>query len=141
MKLIYQPREDDQLATFGELLRFAALIYDGEAEADHEANSPFEPYSIDGDVVFPLDRAQADTVFDAWVEALKAAEQQFLDEWEEEGFVALFDSPNKGLMIIAGSNIMGYEGPDADLYANAKSYEGMPHVTWERILEDMWDES
>jgi hypothetical protein len=143
VKLIDQVRDEDDLSSFGELLRFKALIYDRDnsMEDDHEANSPFEPVSIDGDVVFPADRAEADTLFDAWVETLKGAEQQFLDEYEEEGFVALFQT-TKGLMILAGSNIMGYDNPDLSaLSPDTKSYLGMPHVSWERILDDVFKES
>lgn len=135
MKLITEPRAEDNLSSFGNILRFAALVYENEEEG--EANAPFEPYNIDGDVVFPADRASADAAFDAWVETLRAAEPQFLDEQEEEGMVALLETP-KGLMILAATNIMGYEGPDVDaLLPGRPAYLGMPHVTWERILADV----
>lgn len=135
MKLITDPREDDDLSSFGKLLRFAALVYDNEEEG--EANAPFEPHNIDGDVVFPGDRGSADAAFDAWVERLRAAENQFLDEMEEEGMVALLETP-KGLMILAGTTMMGFDGPDLDdLLPGRPKYLGMPHVTWERILDDV----
>ena len=138
MKLIDQLRDDDDLSTFGTLLRFAALVYENEDEG--EANSPIEPRSIDGDVVFPADRASADVAFDAWVEALKAAEEQFVEDGEEEGFVALIDTP-KGLMLLAGSTLMGYEEPDIDtLLPGAPKRLAMPHVHWERILYDVFGE-
>ena len=65
---------------------------------------------------------------------------QFLEEGEEEGFVALIDSP-RGLLIVAGTTMMGFEGPDVDaLLPGAAHYEGMPHVSWERILYDVLQE-
>lgn len=138
MRIIEQPRPEDDLSSFGTVLRFAALVYENEEEG--EANAPFEPYNIDGDVLFLDDRTKADAVFDAWVVSLRRAEDQFVEEGEEEGFVALLDTP-KGLMILAGSNIQGYEGPDLDelgVDADARKFPGMPHITWERILQDLF---
>ena len=138
MRIIESVRADDDLSSFGKLLRFAALMYEDEDEG--EANGPFTPHGIDGDVVFPSDRASADATFDAWVASLKAAEGQFLEEGEEEGFVALLETP-KGLMILAGSNLMGYPEPDLDtLLPGARRSIGIPHVTWERILQDVFGE-
>lgn len=135
MNLINQVRPEDNLADFGELIRFAALVYDNANEG--EANCSFEPYNIDGDVAFPIDEDQANAAFDAWVLELKKAEDQFLEEGDEEGFVGLFKTPN-GLMILAGTTIMGFPNPDPNVYlAGAKYYLAMPHVTWERIVEDM----
>lgn len=138
MKMIEEPRTEDSLETFGTLLRFAALVYENDGEG--EANAPFAPINIDGDVAFPKDRASADAAFDAWVVALGAAEEQFLEEGEEEGFVALLQTP-KGLMLLAGTTLMGFEGPDLDaLLPDVDRYEGMPHVSWERILLDVFEE-
>lgn len=138
MRIIDRPRDEDDLSSFGTLLRFAALVYENEDEG--EANAPFEPYNIDGDVLFLDDRMVADRVFDAWVDSLKGAEGQFVEEGEEEGFVALLETP-KGLMILAGSNIQGYDGPDLGelgIGADARQFPGMPHITWERILQDLF---
>lgn len=55
MKLINQVRDEDDLSTFGTVLRFAALVYENEDEG--EPNCAFEEYNIDGDAVFPPDRA------------------------------------------------------------------------------------
>lgn len=138
MKLITEIRPEDDLSTFGTLLRFAGLVYENEDEG--ETDAPFAPHNIDGDVAFAPDRASADAAFDAWVVALKAAEAQFLEEGEEEGFVALIDSP-RGLMLLAGTTMMGFEGPDvAALLPGAASYEGMPHISWDRILYDVFKE-
>lgn len=136
MKLINQIRGEDDLSSFGNVLRFAALVYENEEEG--EANAPFVPQAFDGDVVFPLDRASADIAFDAWVATLQEAENQFLEEGDEEGFVALIESP-KGLMILAGSNVSSYPNPDIDaLLPGAPASLGMPHVCWERIISEMF---
>lgn len=136
MKLINNIRDADDLSTFGTVLRFAALVYESEEEG--EANAPFVPQAFDGDVVFPLDRASADIAFDAWVTTLQEAEDQFLEDGEEEGFVALIESP-KGLMILAGSNVSSYPNPDIDtLLPSAPASLGMPHVCWERIISEMF---
>ena len=136
MKLIDQVRADDDLSSFGRLLRFAALVYEDESEGD--SNAPFTPHSFDGDIVFPPDCASADAAFDIWVETLKEAEDQFLEEGEEEGFVALLDTP-EGLMILAGSTISAYPNPDLDtLLPGAPAILGMPHVNWDRIQYDMF---
>ncbi len=138
MKLIEHIRETDDLSTFGSVLRFAALVYKNEDEG--EGNAPFVPHTFDGDVVFPADRAAADAAFNAWVTTLREAEEQFIEEGDEEGFVALLETP-KGLMILAGSNVSGYSNPDLDiLLPDSHSELGMPHVSWERILADMFNE-
>ena len=136
MKLITSPRPEDDLSSFGTLLRFAALVYVDEDEG--EAGAPFGPHHLDGDVAFAPDRDAANAAFDAWVESLKEAEGQFLEEMEEEGVVALIDTP-RGLMILAGSTMMGFDGPDVEtLLPGAPSFMGMPHISWERILFDVF---
>jgi len=138
MRLIDCLRGDDDLSSFGTVLRFAALVYESADEG--EANAPFIPNAFDGDIVFPADRAAADAAFDAWVITLREAEEQFLEEGDEGGFVALIESP-KGLMILAGSNIGAYPNPDIDdLLPGAPRELGMPHVRWKRILADMFGE-
>lgn len=139
MKMIDQMRDYDSLEQFGKVLRFSALVYENEEEG--EATGGFEPYNMDGDVAFPASREQADTAFDAWVEVLKEQEEDFLDDGETEGFVALIDTP-KGLMILAGTNIMAYPNPEnvEELLPGVPKCMGMPHVTWERILYDVFNE-
>lgn len=134
MKTITHPRDTDDLSPFGSVLRFAALIYESEEEG--EGNSPFAPHGIDGDAVFLPDRETADALFEAWAVSLQAAEDQFLDEGDEEGFVALMDTP-RGLMIIAGSTISGYPEPDIDAFApGAVRLIGAPHLNWELISSE-----
>lgn len=138
MKIIDQPRPEDELETFGTLLRFQGLVYENEDEG--EANAPFGPYNIDGDVVFFENRPAANRAFDVWTASLKAAEDQFLDEGDEEGFLALFETP-RGLMILAGSNIMGYPDPGVDsLPSVTRRRLGMTHVSWDKILQELFGE-
>lgn len=131
MKIITEPRPDENLSSFGRLVRFAALVYLDDNEG--EASCGFGPNNIDGDIVFVDDEAEGIRVFDAMIGKLHAAEDQFIEEQEEEGFVALFDTP-RGFMVMAASTMMGYPGlkdirPDA--------YDGMPHISWDRIEHDV----
>ena len=139
MKLIDTQRTDqefpDNLSDFGTLIRFAGLVYENEEEG---LGLGFEPYNMDGDVAFYDTREAADAAFDATVVKLKEAEDQFKESGDEEGMVALFETP-KGLMIVAGTTIMGYE-TGLETTSHQKFFESMPHVTWERILSDMFDE-
>lgn len=138
MKIITEPRTDiefpDDLDSFGKLIKMEALVY----ENDEEGMRSLQAYNMDGDVAFYATREAADAAFDIAVAAMKACEQQFIEEQEEEAVVALFETP-KGLMILAATSIMGFdtklEGTDHTHY-----YGAMPHVTWERILYDIFGE-
>lgn len=129
MQLIMQPRAEDDLSSFGRLERFAALVYEDEGEA----GAPFQPHSMDGDVVFVESEAEGIRVFDAMIEHLRKAEGQFIEEMEEEGMVALFETP-KGFMVIASSTMMGFAGLET---VRSDAYQGMPHISWDRIEYDV----
>lgn len=131
MRLITQPRPEDDLSAFGRLVRFSALVYVDDDEG--EAGAPFQPHSMDGDVVFVENEAEGIRVFEAMIDHLREAEGQFLEEMEEEGMVALFETPN-GFLVIAGSTMMGYEGL---LTVRPDAYQSMPHISWDRIEYDV----
>lgn len=135
MELITAPRPEDDLAEFGELLKFAGLVYRDDDEGE---KSMFEGYNMDGDVSFFDDLSLAEETFDQYLECLKNAEAVLLEEGDEEGMVALFNTP-KGYLVIAASTLMGFS--DIEDIPNASHfYAGMPHVTWERILIDVFEE-
>lgn len=135
MILIDEPRAEDDLDAFGTLLRFAGLVYEDEDEG--QADAAFQPNLLDGGVGAPADRSSADAAFDACVEAMKAAEGQFLEDGEEEAMVGLFDTPH-GLLLVVGTTMMGFDHPDlAKLLPGRPVVESMAHVSPERIRYDL----
>lgn len=135
MILIEEPRAEDDLSAFGTLLRFAALVYEDEEEGQTDAR--FEPTLIDGDVAIPANREDADAAFDVCVEAMKQAEEQFLEDGEEEAMVALFETPY-GLLLMSGTTMMGFDGPDlAGLLPGRPVIESMAHISPDRIRYDL----
>jgi hypothetical protein len=135
MKLITTPRPEDDLAEFGELLKFTALVYVDDSEGEP---SMFEGYNMDGDVAFFDDLSLAEEAFDQYIVHLKEAEDDFIDNGDEEGMVALFNTP-KGYLVLATSTLMGFS--DIEMLSTATHFcPGMPHVTWNRIIIDMFDE-
>jgi len=135
VRTINLPRDTDDLASFGHLMRFEAQIYNSENEGKP---CRFAAGIIDGDIAFPLDRTSAERAFEVMADSLYEAESEFLEHGNQEGFVALFETP-KGIMLVAGSNRMGFNGPDlGDLLPGVSTMTGMPNITWPRIMAEMF---
>lgn len=139
MKLITELRSDirfpDNLAEFGTLLKFAAFVYDDQDDVETQG---FASYNMDGDVAFYDSREKAEEAFELAKSNLTSIEQTSLDPVfdDEEAMVGLFETP-KGFMVLAATTVMGYEsGLESTDHTNY--HEAMPHVTWDRILSDMF---
>lgn len=135
MKTINRPRDTDDLASFGQLMRFEAQIYNNEIEGQP---CKFTAGTIDGDIAFPIDPKSAERAFEIIADSLYEAEAEFLEQGNQEGFVALFETP-KGIMLVAASNHMGFNAPNLeDILPGARTITGMPNITWQRILTEMF---
>ena len=140
MKIIEYARPEDDLSTFGKLLHFAALVYEDETEG--RTAYPFMPGKIYGNVVFAADYNAAKIAFNIWQNNLKEkrVEEQFLTFEDEEGFVAIFESP-RSFMVVAASNVRGFETDSPKEFLPNSPYSlWVSEMTWEQILEDVFGE-
>lgn len=131
MIFITETRPDDDLSEFGDMIKFAGLVY-GE---DEGVSSSFEPYNMDGDVVFVYSYDEALVLFDEWTEVLRNSENDFLDQGDEEAFVLLTKTA-RGYMILAASTLMGFDHPES-VETLPNKILGMPHITMDRIEEEI----
>jgi hypothetical protein len=134
MRIITEPRPQDRLEDFGTLLRFKALVYEGDGNRmDFDCRSGRGAQDLAGTVAFHDTRKAAGVAFDTAVRGLRRHESAFVEEGVEEGFVALFEN-EKGLMLVAADTLMGFRD-DLNKTAPARIIENMRRITWQDITE------